>query len=265
MAEEAILIKDEDSIVLKKSLAKSLYKRGIDQSRISFILKLSQPMVSNYCGSNEIIPKRIENISEKILEKLDDGKSLRFQTSVSFTDKSLEGEFFIAQKNEIISEENIKIMDNLTKAFLLLKGKDISELIPKVKINIAMAKEKAKNTDDIASFLNGLIIADDKVTSNNGIRFGKSKHLSSLLLSLKNSLDVSSVMNIAYADFLENMDFNVGYLTKNYHLKEQKNQIDILLHKGDFGIEPCAYVLGKDAVDVSKKVLKIIDGIKNEK
>ncbi len=58
-------------------------------------------------------------------------------------------------------------------------------LIPEVKINIAMAKENAKNSDDVAAFLNGLIIADDKITGYNGIRFGKSKHLSSLLIEFK--------------------------------------------------------------------------------
>ena len=32
-----------------------------------------------------------------------------------------------------------------------------------------------------------------------------------------------------------------------------------------FGIEPCAYVLGSDAVDVAKKMLKIINGLNYEK
>jgi len=47
------------------------------------------------------------------------------------------------------------------------------------------------------------------------------------------------------------------YLTKNFKLKGDIKNIDILLHKGDFGIEPCAYILGKDAVDVVKKVIEI--------
>ena len=72
-------------------------------------------------------------------------------------------------------------------------------------------------------------------------------------------------MNIAYVENLENSNYNIEYLTKDFNLKESKKQIDILLHKGDFGIEPCAYVLGKDAIDVSKKALRIIDGIKKWK
>jgi predicted fused transcriptional regulator/phosphomethylpyrimidine kinase len=35
-----------------------------------------------------------------------------------------------------------------------------------------------------------------------------------------------------------------------------------LLHDGDFGIKPCSYVVGKDAVDVAKKVIKIVEKLK---
>ena len=49
---------------------------------------------------------------------------------------------------------------------------------------------------------------------------------------------------------------------KILNLKKIKKNVDILLHKGDFGIEPCAYVLGKDAVDVIYKVIKISEELK---
>jgi predicted fused transcriptional regulator/phosphomethylpyrimidine kinase len=128
-----------------------------------------------------------------------------------------------------------------------------------------MANDTAKKTEDVAAFLNGFILADDRIISNNGIRFGGSKHLSKLLLDLKKKINVSAIMNIAYLDNVEIFDFSFAYMTKDFGLKNQTNQIDILLHKGDFGIEPCAYILGKDAVDVSKKLLIIAEGIKNEK
>jgi predicted fused transcriptional regulator/phosphomethylpyrimidine kinase len=35
-----------------------------------------------------------------------------------------------------------------------------------------------------------------------------------------------------------------------------------LFHKGDFGIEPCAYIIGKDAVDVVNKLIKIKEKLK---
>ena len=262
MVEEAIFVHADDTVLLKKAVAKSLYAKNSAQSKISEILKLSQPMVSNYCSSNDKIPNNIRDLAEKISKKIINGNSVTFQTGVSFIDRSLEGEFYIAQKNEIISEENIRIIDNLTEAFLLLKDQDISGLIPEVKINIAMAKEKAKSSEDVAAFLNGLIIAEDRVTSNNGVRFGRSKHLSSLILSLRDVIDVNAIMNVAYIKNLEKTNFSYTYLTKDFKLENNKKNVDILLHKGDFGIEPCAYVLGKDAMNVVNKVLKIKEEIK---
>lgn len=261
MAEEAIFVKAEDTILLKKAIAINLYSKNIEQSKISKILNLSQPMVSNYCSSNDKIPKDIFNLAEKISDKITKGNSTTFFTSITFDDKPFKGRFYIAEKNEVISDENNNIINNLTEAFLLLKGKDISGLLPEVKVNIAMAKQKAKNSEDIAAFLNGLIIADDKVTSNNGIRFGKSRHLSSLLLYLRDHINVNAIMNIALIKNVEKTSFSYSYLSKDFKLKDIKN-VDILLHKGDFGIEPCAYVLGKDAVDVVNKVIKIRRDIK---
>jgi predicted fused transcriptional regulator/phosphomethylpyrimidine kinase len=262
MAEEAILINDIDSIILKTAIAKNLYKENFEQLTISKILKISQPRVSNYINSNEKIPKRIKNISNKISDKIIKNQSVKFHTSISFSNNIIEGKYYIAKKNEIINTENNKIIDNLTEAFFILKGIKISRLIPKVKINIAMAKSNAKSQDDIASYLNGLIIADDIIISYNGINFGKSKHLSSLLLYLKEFLEINSIMNIAYIDDILNSDFNYSYLTKDFKLKDKQEDVDILLHKGDFGIEPCAYIVGNDAIDVVKKFIKIKEKFK---
>ena len=77
---------------------------------------------------------------------------------------------------------------------------------------------------------------------------------------------VNSIMNIKYDKDLVKSGLESGLLTEDYKLKSSdKNKknidmIDMLLHKGAFGIEPCIYILGKDAMDVAKKVLKIIGG-----
>ena len=262
MVEEVYFINADDTTLLKKAIAKRLYTKNIDQSNISKILNLSQPMVSNYCSETNKIPKNILNIAEKISDKIIDGTSSMFHTCISFNNKSIEGHFYIAKKNEIISDENVKIVDNLTNAFLLLKDQNLSGLLPEVKINIAMTKDNAQSREDVASFLNGLIIADEKVTGTNGIRFGKSKHLSSLLLYIKDKLDVNAIMNISYSEGIKKSGFQYSSLTKDFKLKDNKKNIDILLHEGDFGIEPCAYILGKDAVDVAKKIIKIKGEIK---
>ena len=56
--------------------------------------------------------------------------------------------------------------------------------------------------------------------------------------------------------------FIIGLLTKDFKLKNTDENFDILIHKGDFGIEPCAYILGNDAIEVADKLLKIIKEIR---
>jgi len=262
MTIEVFLIGGEETIQLKKALARLLYSKKIDQSKISQILKLSQPQVSNYCKSKDSIPKNITGIAQKISKKILKENNINFQTCISFSEKTLDGHFFIAEKNEILTDENSKILDNLKQAFYNIKEKKLSGFIPEVKINIAMSKNNPKGPEDIASFLNGLIISEDKITSYNSIRFGKSKHLSSIIMKHKNNLDFKAIMNIAYSKEIEKTNLAIGFLTKDFELKNSKKKYDLLIHKGDFGIEPCAYILGNDAVDVTNKLLKIV-GEKN--
>jgi len=262
MVDEAVIIREENTILLKKSIAQTLYKNNFEQLTISKILGLTQPMVSNYCSSTEKIPENIQKLAEKISQKIQGDKSIKFQTCVTFSNYEYEGRYYIANKNEIINNENSNIVDNLTRAFFLLKDKNISGLIPEIKINIAMSKEKPTCMEDIASFSNGFIIVDNSVVGYNGIRFGSSKHLSSLLLKFRETLDIYAIMNIAYVKNLTYKDVSIGCLTREYDLKKEYASVDILSHNGDFGIEPCSYVLGRDAVDVAKKVLKIMRKIK---
>ena len=254
-----MFIKEENTVLLKKALAKNLYLKNFDQFEISKILNISQPMVSNYCSSKEKIPEHIINFAENVTEKILNKNYLCFYTCIFFNEKNFEGEYFVAEKNEIFSDERNKIIDNLTEAFLLLEGKDIGKLLPEVKINIAAATDKAESTNDVAAFLNGLIVVDGKVTSNNGVRFGKSKHLSSLLLYLKDVICVNAIMNTAFIENIKKTSFSFDFLTNDYKLKDGKKHLDILLHKGDFGIEPCSYIIGKDAVDVVNKVIKLTE------
>lgn len=262
MADEVFLIDGEKTTYLKMAIARILYSENFDQLKISKILNLSQPMVSNYCNSSDKISDNITKIAYEIAEKIINKQYINFQTCITFLNKNFEGNFLIADKNEIITDENTKIIDNLRQAFYNLKDKNIGSFIPEVKINIAMSKNNASKSEDVASFLNGLIIFEDKVKGYNSINFGKSRHLSSLLIKLSKDLNINAIMNIAYIKELEKIRLNIGFLTKDYKLKNTNKNFDILIHKGDFGIEPCAYILGINAIEVTDKLLKIIKEVK---
>jgi predicted fused transcriptional regulator/phosphomethylpyrimidine kinase len=262
MAIEVFLIGGEKTIDIKKAIAGILYSKKMDQLKISKILKLSQPMVSHYCNSLDKISEDIAKIAQEIAEKIINKKSVNFQTCITFLNKNFEGNYLIADKNEIITDENSKIIDDLRQAFYKLKDEDINGFIPEVKVNIAMSKKNAKKPEDVASFLNGLIIFEDKIKDYNTISFGKSRHLSALLIKLRLKLNINAIMNIAYLKELEKTKFNIGFLTKDFKLKNTNKNFDILIHKGDFGIEPCAYILGNDAIEIADKLLKVIKEVR---
>ena len=69
-------------------------------------------------------------------------------------------------------------------------------------------------------------------------------------------------MNVAFIETVEKISFSYNHLSKDFKFEDGKKNVDILLHKGDFGIEPCSYVLGKNAVDVVNKVIKINEELK---
>ena len=261
MSDEAYFIQANETILLKKAIARKLYKKNFEQSRISEILCLSQPMVSNYCKDNEKLPDYILDFADKISEKINNDSDINFHTCISFSKKIFEGKFFIAKQNEMLTEDTHYIVNNLTEAFFLIKGRNIKKLLPEVKINIAMAKNYARNSDEVAAFINGIIVVDNRISNINGVRFGTSKHLSSMLLYLKDYLNIKSIMNIAFIDDIDKYGFHYSYLTNDFKLNLEKEKIDILLHKGDFGIEPCAYIVGENAVDVAKKLIRLLDVI----
>jgi len=256
MVDNLIILDNDDAILLKKVLAKNLYEKGLEQAKIAGILNLTQPMVSNYISSKVDISDNLKMYADKILTKIEGNANLYFQTSISFNRHY--GEKYIADESEVLSEEKKEIIRDLTDAFYLLKGKDIGHLLSEVKINLALSKKNPNTLLDIASFLNGIIMLDNKVSSINSIQFGKSKHLASLLLYLKSiNKNINSIMNLKFDISLKNKGLSYSYLTQDYKI-EDNCSFDILLHKGDFGIEPCSYVLGNSAKEVANKVLSLL-------
>ena len=77
MVDEAIFVHADDTVLLKKAVAKSLYEKNFAQSKISEILSLSQPMVSNYCKSKEKLPDNITNLAKQISEKIENYASIQ--------------------------------------------------------------------------------------------------------------------------------------------------------------------------------------------
>ena len=162
MAEGVVILSNGDGILIKKALARILYQKGMDQLTISKTICITQPMISNYVSSDEKIPRELVLQAEKLAEKLGKNSKINFGTCISFNE--LKGEYLAANENELMDDEKIRIVDDMMDAFLLLFGKDVSKIMPKVKINLAVCKKIATDINDVACFVNGLIVMDNKVS-----------------------------------------------------------------------------------------------------
>jgi len=136
-----------------------------------------------------------------------------------------------------------------------LKEKDFSTVLPKVKVNIAMCVAGAESKEDIAAVPSGLIFVEGFLKSYINPEFRASSHLASVLLKIRKiDNSIKSIMNV---QFNENLKKAIKRL-KVGKLNKETKECDIIIDEGGFGIEPCAYVLGKDAVDVVNKLLGIL-------
>jgi len=263
MAYQARHIKTAEIQIIKQILAQKLYKNKIDQNTISALLNLSQPTVSNYLKMQKTTPQHLEQTIQEILEQLMQNKTIHISSLLTF-EPIPTGNFFLAQAHELNTPNRSTIIDHLNEAYKKLNNINISPLNPAVKINLAESLPAASNKNDIASYHSGLILANSKIINHNGITFGTSNHLSTLLLQIKKKYPkVNAIMNLAYPKQLTKLKtLTTSKLTKEYLLETCAYQPDLLLHPGSFGIEPCAYLIGKDANEVAEKLHLILEEMK---
>jgi hydroxymethylpyrimidine/phosphomethylpyrimidine kinase len=183
-----------------------------------------------------------------------------------------------------IPAEKYYIIRNLSEAVELLEAtSEISIIIPEVQSNLAMALPKfyLRSVEDVAGIPGRIVKFRNGVKASAAPEFGASYHLARILLKVMDyDPEIRSVMNIKYTpgvvEACERLGLIVSFFDRNDEPHELKvveggtlpwgidyaiNKIgkvpDIIYDKGDIGKEPMIRVFGKDALDVSKKVVKI--------
>lgn len=270
-----ILIQEQEVPRLKETVARILYAKGLRQHDIAHLLSISQPMVSKYLSQekDEDELPLAKHIAQRILEQ----KQICFTTLITTQQPPLDKEYFLVTKEQLLTDEKQHIIDNLLSAIALLQQKDCKTIVPEVKMNIAMALSTANSREDVASLPSGLIFVNNELRTYLRPEFGTSKHLAILLLSLKKKSPVMlSIMNVKYSSFLlrriKEKRLRYIILDKEYeihHLLERgikplKN-VDVLIHRGSFGIEPMAYFIGHDAIETVKKCCQILPDIHDKR
>ena len=237
-------------------VANKLSDDGIKQSVIADKLGITQAMVSKYLTKKPVKDELIENIGEKVIEIVRSNvtnEDVSYEITQFCLDIMQKGELceICSNKNNLIhcnacmklgiSEDKRSVIDNLKEAIRILEKSNPIRLMPNVMMNIAMRTKNAKGKADVASIPGRVVKINNKVKASNVPEFNSSSHLANKLLENK---EFGAIMNIRYDRSIEKAIRKAG-------LK------DILIDKGSFGIEPCAYILGTDAIDVANKVIKI--------
>jgi hydroxymethylpyrimidine/phosphomethylpyrimidine kinase len=183
-----------------------------------------------------------------------------------------------------IPAEKYHVIGVLSEAIELLEEhSEVSSVIPEVQSNIAMALPKfyLRSVKDVAGIPGRIVKFKEGVKASGAPEFGASSHLARILLKVMSyDPDVRSMMNIKYepkvVEACERLGLIISFFDRGEEPRELKaveggslpwgvdraiNKIgkvpDIIYDKGDFGKEPMVRVFGKDALEVSKKVINI--------
>lgn len=262
--------------VLNAKIAKRLAAKDMRQAAIAEFLGITQAMVSRYLEKTYVLPKDLDNALEQTAERLstsilakgsrpDIARQVTEETlhllSGGALDKFLEEKLGVGRAawRNLPGEKQGKgrARARFLKAVSLLEQTDLSRFLPEIGINLAMAVEEAETKDDIISLPAKLAAVDGRLKAVLEPRFGCSNYLAGMLLDLRRKNgDLGAVMNIQYNDTTRRAFSEAGW--KGLPLERLKSydggRLDFLLEKAAPGIEPNAYVLGKDALDVVRRV-----------
>ena len=168
-------------------------------------------------------------------------------------------------------------IENLKKAVEIIQNsEELAAFIPEVRSNIVMAKENAKDVNDVAGIPGRITIVHGKPKAFVEPEFGVSSHMARLILSMmKHDSSKRSAMNIKYSpkiiEICEKLGLKVSFYDRNDE-PENVRQVeggtipwgvetaikrigdipDIIYHKGAWGKEPSITLIGTSAVDVAK-------------
>lgn len=173
-------------------------------------------------------------------------------------------------------------IENLKKAVEIIQNsEEFAAFIPEVRSNIVMAKENAKDVNDVAGIPGRITIVHGKPRAFVEPEFGVSSHMARLVLStMKYDSSKRSAMNIKYnpkiVEICEKLGLKVSFYDRNeepedvrqveggtipWGVKTAVKRIggipDIIYHKGAWGKEPSITLIGASAVEVAKMAVCI--------
>lgn len=261
---------------VKVDVAKQLVNKGFSQQIIAEKLGISQAMVSKYI-LKEDKPSSLVSAFSKVISELivDDIPKEQFVNTICelcFTIRERGTFCGLCFKNcksciKIRSKGNKRqeVINDIKKAVKLLERYNLVFLMPEVRMNICMAVPDAKTKYEIAAIPGRLVKIKARIRALTEPEFGASNHLAKvLLMAMKVDKDIRAVSNIKYDNKirlrLNKLKFRYSKFDRKRHKHinlVMKQGLDCIIDIGAFGIEPCVYIFGSNAIDVVKKIIKI--------
>jgi hydroxymethylpyrimidine/phosphomethylpyrimidine kinase len=175
-------------------------------------------------------------------------------------------------------------IENVRVATEILERVDgIGWICPESMINLAEVVPYGSSNDDVVGIPGRIVNVGGRLRASSCPRLGGSRHVASAVL-VAHSLDrrVRAAMNVRYDERILESAVRLGMSVSSYDrsreppeiksvegmtirwgVQEAFNQVgkvtDIVYHMGDFGKEPMITIFGEDAVDVVKKLLRILN------
>jgi hydroxymethylpyrimidine/phosphomethylpyrimidine kinase len=176
--------------------------------------------------------------------------------------------------------ERYPVIQKLKEAVEVLKGGKLGNLIPEVSSNLGYALPGAEGPGDVAAFPGRIVRFKDSMATLGDPEFGVSQHIASIILTVMAfHPEYAAAMNIKYSKEnvarLKEKRFVVAHFDRRKEprqikkregsslewgvaevLKKSKGVPDFIYDEGDVGKEPMIRVLGRNPLEVVKKIVK---------
>lgn len=161
---------------------------------------------------------------------------------------------------------------------MLAKAEKVYRLLPEIRSNLVMAKEGAQNPDDIAGIPGRLTEVFGRITAPAYPAWGASRYTARILLAVL-QLDPSrrAAMEIRYSEELVELIKREGIEIERLDFRPGKTMIEMLKEclkdsklptalytEGGFAREGAIIIMGQNAVEVAKVVIRIAELLANK-
>lgn len=178
--------------------------------------------------------------------------------------------------------ERYRVLEALKEALALLQGEPkVGCLLPEVSSNLGFALPLANNKKDVAAFPGRIIRTGDGITTIHPPSFGASEHIASVILTaMEHEPAIRSAINIRYTPKILDACARMGFSLASFDRSEEPVSIkekegstlawgvqeafrkaggvpDVIWDNGGWGKEGMIRILGRDPLDVVRKVIAI--------